>query len=464
MKQKEIKANETQTRSAGRNRPGGLLSSGIVARANPVLPEDIVQETVILDPRIHITNEYVRFFNDADDMLKTIVSVVNNSPTCAAIIQQKTALIVGDGFTAMLGRANSVLRTTQGASQPLEDPQAVEALDEKLRVVNGNAESIGEVLEKVARDFVTFGNAFVTMARTDDGQVFCNHEPFQGGRLARRNQLGEITHVGFVEDWKNWTYTQAKKVALYPRWEADENGIERTCIHIANYVPGFDYYGVPDWISSLFFSSLEYMAGRYNQSKIQNGYVPSGILQFFGAVSEEQADLIVKDAKKRLTGLGNNNGLLIQVLSDESLKAVFTPTEQQGRDGEFLELATVAAQEIITAHRWTASLAGVAIAGKLGTNQTVLQEFQMVQNTVIKPIQNKLLAKFVNVFVAEASQNSEVYLQLLNLTPVSFFGTINIETTLTQDEKRAELGFQPLPEEPEQQVPPLPNTNTQTPG
>ena len=444
MKQKKVEANETQTRSVGRNRPSGLLSSTFVNRANPVLPEDVIQETVILDPRIHITNDYARFFNDSDDMLKTILSVVNNSPTCAAIIQQKTALIVGDGFTAMIGRANSVLRTAQSGNQPLTDEAATEALDEKLRVVNGNSESIGEVLEKVARDFVTFGNAYVTMARTDDGQVFCNHEPFQGGRLARRNELGEIPHVGFVDDWKNWTYTQAKKVALYPRWEADENGIERTCIHIANYVPGFDYYGVPDWISSLFFSSLEYMAGRYNQSKIQNGYIPSGVLQFFGAVSEEQAKAIVADAKKRLTGLGNNNGLLIQVLSDESLKAVFTPTENQSRDGEFLELATVAAQEIITAHRWTASLAGVAIAGKLGTNQTVLQEFQLVQNTVIKPLQNKLLAKFVNVFVAEAAGSDTVYLQLLNLTPVSFFGTIAIDTALTVDEKRAELGFQPL--------------------
>ena len=439
-----------KTSPAGINRSGGLISSAVVARANPVLPKDIIQETVILDPRIYIANDFVRFFSDGDDMLHTIISVVNNSPTCAAIIQQKVALIVGDGFTAMMGRANSVLRTVQSANQPVTDEAQLEFLDEKLRVVNGNGESITEVLEKAARDFATFGNCFVTMARTDDGQVFCNHEPFQGGRLKRRNQEGDITHVGFVEDWKNWNYINAKTVPLYPTWEADDNGIERTCIHIANYTPGFDYYGIPDWISALFFSSLEYMAGRWNQSKIENGYTLSGVLQFFGAVSEEQANKIVKDAKDRLTGLGNNSGLLIQVLSDESMKATFTSMEKEGRDGEFLELATVAAQEIITAHRWTAALAGVAIAGKLGTNQTVLQEFQMVQNTVIKPMQNKLLAKFVNVFVEHSvGTNNMMYLQIMNLTPVSFFGAINIDTALTVDEKRKELGFEPL----EQQQP-----------
>jgi hypothetical protein len=96
-----------KTSPAGDDRPGGLISSAVVARANPVLPKDIIQETVILDPRIYIANDFVRFFSDGDDMLHTIISVVNNSPTCAAIIQQKVALIVGDGFTAMTGRPSA---------------------------------------------------------------------------------------------------------------------------------------------------------------------------------------------------------------------------------------------------------------------------------------------------------------------------------------------------------------------
>ena len=70
----------------------------------------------------------------------------------------------------------------------------------------------------------------------------------------------------------------------------------------------------------------------------------------------------------------------------------------------------------------------------------------MVQNTVIKPMQNKLLAKFVNVFVEHSvGINNMMYLEIKNSTPVSFFGTIDLGTTLTKDEMRSEVGFAPLP-------------------
>ncbi len=427
------------------NRPGGLISSGVIARANPVLAKDVIQETINLRTHIVLDGEYVRFFSQDDDMLKTIVSVVNNSPTCAAIIQQKVALIMGDGFSAMQGRPGSLFKSLSKQNQPITDPAQLQAIDDLLQVVNNDGQSIAEVMERVAMDFETFGNAYVSFARTG-GSIFCSHEPFVKGRLKKRNDAGELSVVGFCDDWKNWQPTDARKneVTLYPNWTTGADGIERTVIHIASYVPGFDYYGLSGWVSALFFATLEYMGGRWNQSKIENGYTPSGVLQFFGAVSEEEGNQIVADAKARI-GLGNNGGLMIQVLSDDSLKAVFTPVQGQQNEGEFLALMQVSAQAIITAHRWTPSLAGVATAGQLGSNQSVLQEFQMAQNTVIRPTQNRLLNRFVNVFLKE-SQVENTYLEILNLTPVSFFGDIDLNIALTGDERRQELGYDPLPQ------------------
>jgi len=427
------------------NRPGGLICSGIVARANPVLSKDVMQETINLRQNVVMDGDYVRFFSQDDDMLKTIIAVVNNSPTCAAIIQQKVALIMGDGFSAMSGRSGSLFKSLAKQNQPITDMATLAKLDDLLQNVNADGHSISEVMERAAMDLETFGNAYITMSRKGK-ELYCCHEPFVKGRIKKRNEEGELTVVAFSDDWKNWQSLDAQKneVTLYPRWtEADEYGVERTVIHIANYVPGFDYYGIPGWVAALFFATLEYMGGRWNQSKIENGYTPSGVLQFFGAVTEEEGKAIVADAKKRLLGIGNNGGLLIQVLSDDSLKAVFTPVESKTNEGEFLELMQASSQAIITAHRWIPELAGVQTAGKLGDSQSILQGFQMVQNTVIKPKQSVLLNRFVNVFLKEGGIDN-TYLEILNTTPVSFFGQINVDTTLTGDEKRAELGYEPI--------------------
>lgn len=415
----------------------GITATTFEARATPVLPSDVLRESIGLDNRFENDTEYARFFDEGDELLHTILSVVHNSPTCSAIIRQKVSMCLGAGLEAKEGRVRSIFKAEK---EKKVEGKKLEELEDALLEVNSDSEAITDVLERVLVDYITLGNAYIGMARTGE-DLSCYHEPFQTGRLRRKNKEGVIEVVGFCADWKNWNSVDARNVAVWPLWSTGEDGIERTVIHLKEYTPGFDYYGLPDWVSGLSFAGLEYMAGRWNQSKIENRYAPSGTLQFFGAATQEEAQGIVDQAKKAFTGLGNNGGLLIQVLQDDSLAAKFTPIETPQGDGEFLNLLSASSQAIITAHRWTNSLAGVATAGQMGSNQTVIQEYQFVQANVIAPIQKMMLDKFLNVFVSQTFQG--VRLDILNATPISFFGDIVPATALTRDEMRGELGFDP---------------------
>lgn len=421
------------------NTPGkkSVVKSAFVMRANPVLKKDRVEESISLTQR-PIIEDYARFLNDSDDLLHELLQVVANSPTCDSIIGQKHALTLGDGFTVVRGGG---LLTRSSGEVTDADLAQIEAV---ITQVNGDGESIVDVLSAVVRDYWQFGNAFIGFSKAGT-QVFCYHVPFTKARLRRRNEMGDVDTIGVCLDWKNWNTTQAKKYSVYPNFTPDENGVDRCIMHLSDYRPGMDYYGLPDYISGILAATLEYYIDRRNLSKMENSNIPSGILQFFGANTVEEAEEIVADAKKQFSGLGKNGGLLIQALADSDLKAVFTSIENPEKEGEMLELQTSVAQKIATAHRWTTALAGIATAGKLGTNQQIIQEFEFVQSTVIRPAQNMLLRKFVNKFL-RANGITDLSLEIKNSTPTSFFGAINPDTALTVDEKRDEMGFDALPQ------------------
>ncbi len=428
----------------GVNRPAPaakkqVVKTSFVARANPVLRKDRVEETISLHTG-GIWEEYARFFDQSDDMLHTLLQVAANAPTCDSIIKQKVALIGGECFIPKRGKSGGVLRRTGSVEAT---PAEIDTLDALLTEANGSGETIKDVFDAVVLDFQTFGNAYIAFSRAGN-RVFCSHVPFEKGRPKRKNSDGEVYEISVCDDWKNWSQSTAKKYSVFPNFQADDDGVERCILHIKNRRPGLDYFGAPDYISGLLACVLEYYVDRRNISKMENSNIPSGILQFFGANTVDEAEDIVAQAKKQYVGLGKNGGLLIQALADETMKAVFTSIENTEKEGEMLELQSVAAQKIITAHTWTTALAGIATAGKLGSNQQLIQEFQYVQAVVIKPIQDLFLRKFVNTYL-RLNGVTDLFLEIANLTPTSFFGTFGLDTVLTGDEKREEIGYNPLP-------------------
>ena len=111
------------------------------------------------------------------------------------------------------------------------------------------------------------------------------------------------------------------------------------------------------------------------------------------------------------------------------------------REGDFQKLHDLAAQNIITAHRFTPSLAGIQTAGKLGSVQQIQTEFEIINNTVIRPYKDKLLRVF-NTLIKEAG--FDVKLDVHTQSPVSVTSLIQPSEVMTINEQRQLLGLEPL--------------------
>ena len=138
----------------------------------------------------------------------------------------------------------------------------------------------------------------------------------------------------------------------------------------------------------------------------------------------------------------------MQAIRDPNLAAK-VDILQDIKEGSWLELSQLARENIITAHQWSQSLAGLSVAGSLGTNQQIRAEFDIIQNTVIRPTQQNILGTWINKILPEIAEFigkdfGKNELDLLNTTPISFAGDLDIMQIIEQDEAREALGLKPL--------------------
>ena len=440
-----------------RRRPGKayLASSSVTIPAAPVTR--LIQQDIFNEPtreRLDMGgNKWVRMFEQNDVFLKSLIACVNNSPTLRRIIADKTNMVTGDGFIPMQGRSDALLTTSKAAPANLSRAR-VNALEDHIQRVNLHGQSLAEILAALAYDYDAFGNCFAEIV-TGPGVCYIYHVPVYmvGIRKAGPDQI--VRSVGIYDNWEevplsseaaNYAAKGFREVPLYPAFSEPQDGLRRAVIHLKQYAPGYFYWGLPEWVGAKMWAELEYLIQRFNVSKLENGFVPAGVLQFFGQMNAHEARDMLKAVEAKFTGTGNNNKIFMQVVRDEKLKAQWQPMAQT-HDGEFMQLQELAASAIVTANRWSKSLAGFATEGQLGTNQQIRQEMEYLQNTVVKQRQNILLSRVINPYLELSAQaglvTPGIQFAISNALPVSFMGEISVENALTDTEKREVLGYGP---------------------
>lgn len=454
---KKIQAVPNRNNRVSKRNQSPLLASVTLDTSNTML----VKEDIFNEPsreRLDFTGaKWVRFFTQKDDFLKSLIAIVNNSPTLRRIIEDKTNMVVGDGFIPMKGKSNTLLTTSMKGEVITDD--SLSRIEDVISQVNLHGQNLQEVLAQLAFDYDAFGNSFCEIVKGKVGSepfTYIYHVPVYnvGIRKAEADQI--IKSVGIYDNWEEVPLTTDgvfyesegfREVPIYPDFKKFEDGTQRSVIHVKQYAAGYFYFGLPEWIGAKMWAEIEYRIQRFNTSKFENGFMPSGVMQFFGSITPDQAKKLVEGIESKFTGMGNNHKLFVQVLRDEKLKANWIPTSKES-EGEFLNLQNLAASAIVVANRWSKSLAGFATAGQLGSNQQIRQEMEYLQSTVIKPRQNLMLSKIINPYLAEIGQYNpafkDVQFSISNTLPVSFMGEIAVEDNLTQDEKREILGYSPI--------------------
>jgi phage portal protein BeeE len=254
--------------------------------------------------------------------------------------------------------------------------------------------------------------------------------------------FGEVPK--YVEEYP--LYPEFGTPSLYdgqPMTEAPKG--EHSIIHIKETHADFKYWGTPSYLAGKLAAQSEYKINKFNNSQLDNGFMPSGIVQFFGNTTQDKAKLIIDKFRESYTGTGNNSRLVAQFIADPTNAAKFTQLTQ-AYEGQFLEMFDLAQRQIIIAHEWSPALAGMTIAGQLGNTQQLKVEFEVTKNTVIKHYQDILKNQWFKPILKTAGAFmgfnwSSLSLQVLPMALIGLLEELNASEVMTEEEKRAELGL-----------------------
>ena len=305
------------------------------------------------------TVESRHFWRWGDDNLFPIAlaQMARRATTHRRIINDKADYIAGKGFICDESR------------QP--------ELAAFIRCVNGEGESLRQVLSKLAFDKGLFGNAFLEVVTDPSHSLLAlYHQDASRCRLARDSERVIIHH-----DWRRFNPSEAVSLPLYPHFEATSDGSLRSIVHYKDYEPMFEHYGVPAYIAGLNVSAIAYKTDRWNISRLDNSFQLSGVMMLDSTVDNEaDAERIARLAEEKF---GGKPGQVMFVIRDgaENDNSRFIPITAQN-DGDWQALHEQAESDIVVAHSWFRTLSGLDYRSGFNAER-ILQEYEVALNTVI---------------------------------------------------------------------------------
>lgn len=307
----------------------------------------------------------------ADNLFPTALTALSQSSTIhRRILNDKADYIAGRGFAV----SDDVTR-----------------LQFILDNANGEGQTLRNVLQRVAFDKCLFGNAFVEIV-TDERRSFLSlyHQDASRCRLSRDKDSIVMHH-----DWSKFKATEAKQITVYPTFQRMSDGTLRSMIHYKDYEPMAENYGVPKYIAALGAASIAYKTDKWNVSRLDNAFQPSGVMVLDGEVdSEEQAAQIARMAEQKFAGKPGQVMFMVKN-SVEGDTTKFVPINTVN-DGDWRGLHEQATQDIVVAHSWFRTLSGLDYASGFSADR-VLYEYNIALNTIISVEQHEIIEPIVQV-------------------------------------------------------------------
>lgn len=332
-----------------------------------------------------------KFWRWGDDNLLpyALAQMARRSTTHRRIINDKADYISGKGFTF---------------------DGSIPALVHLVERVNGDGESLRQVMNKLAFDKALFGNAFMEIV-TDAKHSFLSlyHQDATRCRLSR-----DSAHVLLHHNWRQFNVEEARSLPLYPAFTEDDGGLLRSVVHFKDYEPGFSHYGVPPYIAGMNVSAIAYKTDRWNISRLDNSFQLSGVMMLDSITdSEQEAERITRIAEEKFAGKPGQV-MFIMKEGDENDNSRFIPITSQN-DGDWQALHDQAVTDIVVAHSWFRSLSGLDYSSGFSAER-ILHEYEIALNTVILAEQEELLEPIRRVICSIVGCDASS-LQVVNRPP-----------------------------------------------
>ncbi|TWP31879.1 hypothetical protein ETU08_00020 [Apibacter muscae] len=411
---------------------------------NPIPFEPTGQSSAFLLTRTD--RKYLPFLEPKDNFFQLLLEAKLLSPTNNACVNSKANFCIGKGIYFK------------------DHEQKDKEFLQWVKRVNHKGQNLNKVFKSVFSNDLNVGNNFVEVIRGKIGTkrfIRVINRNFLDCRLSvpNDNDICETVFISKKFRQRNvWSLKEEEAVEL-PIYYGDPNmhwyvnekqKTEHCIIHVKNEFSGYDYYGIPDNVSSLPWQILEYEGARYNIDIFENNLVSGGVVCLDGTVSQDEAKVIGQNIINAYTGKGKRGRIAVVAGAKGVTNSFFQPFNVQN-DGSYLKLDESVESKIIDSNNWDSALYGQHKTSGIGNGGFAYLSsiFNTKLKTVIEPMQDRinqdLLYPLLEICDSWMGTSwSDFDLGFKTVSPVSFIGDINVNSVLTKNEGREFLGLPSL--------------------
>lgn len=316
-------------------------------------------------------------FGTKNQFPQEIINYNSKSPVNASIIESTVTYICGKGV------------------------RDSEANADKFVSVPNNTESWDDLIEKIAKDYKTFGGFYwQVIVNKGSTTVSLFHQDFSQVRI------GEITETGKPLTFrisKDWTKTSGKNKPLeLPVWPGSVDNAEKGVAYLFyhwDYTPGLNFYCLPGYYPALEYIKADGTLGQFYNNSIDNGFTPSVVINMPSNPSEEKKALFQKQMEDAFAGAKGASSIVILWGESGTVKPGIVPFNASANADIYNNVEGIVFQKIISSHRLSSpTLAGVSGSGNLSGNAAeIIDAYVLYNYTVIEKLRRKILDK-LNTF------------------------------------------------------------------
>lgn len=408
-----VKGKSGNPNGAPKKQSGKVLSIDILAEATgvPFLP---IEKTAA--DLTTFNYKHIPFGND--NLFPQALSLITRrSPVHRSIIYWKTMFMTGDSFICQNDKVKEIIKD-----------------------VNNDNDSLRKVIKKLLFDWNTGGNCYMAITKYKGG-FNIDHVDFTKCRVKdTQNSTNKVKGILIHPNWAKEQTTRNLTIdlPLYPNFTKDGKSI----IHFKDYEPEYTHYGLPCWVAAMDVAAIGWKTNKWNISRLDNSFRPSGILLIQGDLSEEQAKELQKKLKEQQTGEGTQ-GKILSIVKETGGEASTTFTEYKNTDdGDWTKLHTQANTDLVSAHNWQKSLCNQTAIDGIGNTTLIRNEYGLALVTIkdtqmmFIEVLSKLYKDILNI---DAST-----LTFVNKNPAPVTDKLDPSLIMTEDEQRAAFGLDPM--------------------
>jgi hypothetical protein len=386
-------------------------------------------------------NKIVRYGKD-NNFPQELIKAVQSSPIANACVETHAKFLYGDGlyFETPTGEETDFSKKLSEVFN--------ESMFQRICYDMAYFESLGLIMKWDL-------NGFLKSVKSQD---------FSTIRLGIPNKDFEITFAKLSSNWQQETKDRRYKavpIDLYNDIETKakiSNFIEQslfedfskwngTLKYIRRYKPGQVYYSQPKYASALKWIYADGQIQNFHANNIDNSFAPAFIVYVpykLTGVDENGKDM--KDSLRdyisdRLTGADNGGKFAILDGSSKEGSIQIIPFSQSTSHEMYITLSNLIRDHIATAFQVPAILAGIQVAGKLGSAKEIVDSSIYYQNAVIKHDQNLLMYE-MNALAKLMDGYDGTIIKVTNSIPLAFVAD-SFATAFTEEEIRDAFGYSP---------------------